>query len=151
MNYFYETRKQTSFIESECRNENTGTNLHSQKNFALKNVIRKISFLISFMVLMVFNSFAQGPLTVVLDPVCSTNCCSAVVPCSCSAGVIVTGGLPPYSILVLGGTGPVGNTACVSNLCPGTYTFIVRDANNTVVQYPVTVGASCCKLMCRDT
>ena len=63
----------------------------------------------------------------------------------------MTGGLPPYSILVLGGSGPVGTSACVSNLCPGTYTFIVRDANNVTVQFPVTVGASCCQLFCRDT
>ena len=95
--------------------------------------------------------YAQGPLTVVKDPLCNTNCCSAVIPCSCSAGVLVTGGLPPYSILVLGGSGPVGTTACVSSLCPGVYTFIVRDANNVTVQLQVNVGASCCHLNCRDT
>ena len=91
--------------------------------------------------------YAQGPLTVVKDPLCNTNCCSAVIPCSCSAGVLVTGGLPPYSILVLGGSGPVGTTACVSSLCPGVYTFIVRDANNVTVQLQVNVQFSFVKFL----
>ncbi|MBL0102327.1 MAG: PKD domain-containing protein [Bacteroidetes bacterium] len=95
---------------------------------------------------------AGGPLTVSTDPNCSSHCCSPTIPCNCSAGVIVTGGIPPYMINVFGATGIVGQGACITGLCPGTYTFEVRDQGtlNPVI-HQVTVGGSCCKLLCRDT
>ncbi|MBL0030894.1 MAG: hypothetical protein IPP27_01500 [Bacteroidetes bacterium] len=102
-------------------------------------------------VLMHSGVFAQGPLTVVPDPLCSTNCCSSGQPCNCSAGITITGGLAPYSIFLPTPSGPVLNMTCVGGLCPGTYVFSVRDANNVTVQCPVTVGQSCCHLNCRDT
>ncbi len=103
-------------------------------------------------------SFAQagGPLTATTDPVCTSKCCEYSNPCKCSAGVIITGGVPPYSILVIqqGGSGPVGFTACVTGLCPGSYDFHIRDSKQpqpTDIVYTVTIGGPCCKLNCRDT
>jgi hypothetical protein len=96
-------------------------------------------------------SLAQGPLTATVDPLCTTNCCSSSQPCNCTAGVLVTGGIPPYSYTVWSGTNPVGYAACVPNLCPGTYVFEIRDAQNNQIIFPVTVGLTCCTLNCADT
>ncbi|MBL7922958.1 MAG: PKD domain-containing protein, partial [Bacteroidia bacterium] len=91
------------------------------------------------------------PLTVSVDPLCTTFCCQPAQPCSCSAGVLVSGGVPPYTYLVFGSSGLVGNSACVNGLCAGTYNFEVRDANNNMVIFPVTIGGACCKINCKDT
>ena len=104
MNYLYETRKHKSINLLDCKFENSITDLHElKKRFQLNRVFRNLTFMISLFVMMISTAAAQGPLSVSLDPLCSTNCCSSNAPCSCSAGVLVTGGLPPYSILVLGG------------------------------------------------
>ena len=97
------------------------------------------------------DAFSQAPLSATNDPLCSVQCCDTLQPCSCTAGVIVSGGVPPYSYLVLGGSGPVGTTACVTNLCPGSYTFIIRDSVGAMLYYQVTVGGVCCTLNCSDT
>ncbi|MEP7264016.1 MAG: PKD domain-containing protein, partial [Bacteroidota bacterium] len=98
---------------------------------------------------------AQAPLTAATDPVCTSKCCAPANPCNCSAGVIISGGIPPYSILVTptGGGAPVGTTACVTGLCPGSYDFHIRDnsTNQTTIVYTVTIGGPCCVLNCRDT
>ena len=96
MNYLYETRKHKSINLLDCKFENSITDLHElKKRFQLNRVFRNLTFMISLFVMMISTAAAQGPLSVSLDPLCSTNCCSSNAPCSCSAGVLVTGGLPP--------------------------------------------------------
>lgn len=152
MNYLDKTQNQLAGILLAGNQEKKHQSSNSTENilFKIKNH-KKFFYLVSLFVMMLSTTMAQGPLNVVPDPICNTNCCSSQAPCSCSAGVLITGGLPPYSILVLGSSGLVGTTACVGNLCPGAYTFVVRDANNVTVQLQVTVGGSCCHLNCRDT
>jgi len=126
------------------------TSAHSQvRNYLSTEKSRKLIFLFSFLFTVQFG-FSQN-LTVIADPLCSTACCVQTNPCSCTAGVLVSGGVPPYSYTVFGNTGVVGNTACVSNLCPGSYVFNVRDFNGVTVLFPVTIGGPCCKLNCKDT
>ena len=45
----------------------------------------------------------------------------------------------------------IGNTQTVTGICPGVYTFQVRDANNVTVTVSVPVGLNCCNLTCKDT
>ena len=152
MNHMYNILKELAANFKFCLKGNEPI-LIKQLNgisFAQKGQMQFFRMLCIF-TLMVSSAMAQGPLTVLSDPLCSTNCCSPAQPCNCSAGIKITGGLPPYSILVLTPGGPVINSTCVSGLCPGTYVFSVRDANNVTVQCPVTVGQSCCHLNCRDT
>jgi hypothetical protein len=141
MNYLDKTQNQLAGILLAGNQEKKHQSSNSTENilFKIKNH-KKFFYLVSLFVMMLSTTMAQGPLNVVPDPICNTNCCSSQAPCSCSAGVLITGGLPPYSILVLGSSGLVGTTACVGNLCPGAYTFVVRDANNVTVQLQVTVG-----------
>ncbi len=152
MNHLDKTQNQLAALLLAAKQEKKHQSSQSTENilFKIKNH-KKFFYLVSLFVMMLSTTMAQGPLNVVPDPICNTNCCSSQAPCSCSAGVLITGGLPPYSILVLGSSGLVGTTACVGNLCPGAYTFVVRDANNVTVQLQVTVGGSCCHLNCRDT
>ena len=74
---------------------------------------------------------AGGPLTAVTDQVCTSKCCQLSNPCNCSAGVTITGGAAPYQIIVFPhrGSTPVGFTACVNGLCPGSYDIRVFDSN----------------------
>ncbi|MBK9402473.1 MAG: hypothetical protein IPN36_17030 [Bacteroidetes bacterium] len=92
-----------------------------------------------------------APLRATSDPLCTTIVAVSSQPCNCTAGVLVTGGIPPYSYTVFSGTNVIGNTACVSNLCPGTYVFEIRDAQNNQIVFPVSVGLTCCTLNCVDT
>ena len=120
-----------------------------------KKVVRKRSrlFLICIFLMSIFgltNAFSQ-PLSVANDPLCSMHCCSPQFPCNCSAGVIASGGTPPYTYTVINGSSVISTNPCVTGLCPGSYNFIVRDATNAQVSLIITVGGACCKLNCRDT
>jgi PKD repeat protein len=126
----------------------------SSRSFFLFSVNTK-KYLIAFLLLIFCNSdyiLAQPqPLAASADPNCTTQCCKPSQPCNCTAGVIATGGIPPYSYIVTG-PGYVGNTACATGLCPGSYLFEVRDQGSLgSVFVQVQVGGSCCKLICRDT
>jgi PKD repeat protein len=112
-------------------------------------IYRKHLFVI--LALMLTSAFANAQMTVTTDPICTSTCCGSQQPCTCSAGVLISGGVPPYSILVLGPYGPAGTAQCVSNLCAGTYTFRVTDINGQLVQHQVIIPSNCCNLVCRDT
>ncbi|TAH42205.1 MAG: PKD domain-containing protein, partial [Bacteroidetes bacterium] len=122
----------------------------TQKNIWSMTLFRGILILL-MICLHALPSLAQTPLSAVVDPLCTTQCCDTTLGCVCSAGVIASGGVPPYSYTVFGGSGIVGTSACVSGLCAGTYIFSIRDSQNNTIQYSVTIGAVCCKLNCRDT
>lgn len=144
--FYAPTNQENLLLEKDLMPNRFVSELKSRNNG--KSILRLI--LLAFMLLN-FNSIANAQLTVVDDPICMTNCCSATQPCNCRAGVSISGGIPPYTVVVTNGTGIVGNSACLGNLCPGTYTFEVRDVTNQTVFHSVTVGGNCCKLLCRDT
>ncbi len=99
------------------------------------------------LLLSIFAEIASAQLTVVPDPACSANCCTPT-SCNCTAGVIASGGTAPYTYQVLGPSGPAGTSACVTGLCPGNYTFIVRDALGATTVLQVQVGGVCCHITC---
>ena len=113
---------------------------------------RKWLFLM-LMQFMVGVGLAQtGPLTAVMDPLSTSACCTFSQPCNCTAGITVTGGQPPYQIFIFDPSNNIiGSGPFIGNICPGTYTFEVRDVNNALVTVSVPVGTNCCNLVCKDT
>ncbi|MDX2174675.1 MAG: T9SS type A sorting domain-containing protein [Bacteroidota bacterium] len=64
----------------------------------------------------------------------NTTCASS---CNGLASVVVTGGTPVYSYTVLPSG---GNSSSASNLCSGTYTYMVKDANNCLSNSVFTIA-----------
>ena len=117
----------------------------------MKSLRFRISMILSLLMTYASFSFGQG-LTVTMDPLSTSACCTFSQPCSCSAGINISGGLAPYQILVFDPSNIIiGSTQVVTGICPGVYTFQVRDANNVTVTVSVPVGINCCKLTCKDT
>ncbi|MCC7231663.1 MAG: PKD domain-containing protein, partial [Bacteroidia bacterium] len=111
--------------------------------FVRRNPLR---FLIAFMFFCSLSA-AQAQLTVVPDPLCSNQCCGPG-QCTCTLGVLATGGVPPYSYQVFSGSTLIDTNACVSGLCPGNYVFIVRDAMGATVLLQLSASGQCCHLEC---
>jgi hypothetical protein len=107
----------------------------------INTYIRNILYIILLIIVTNIDVYGQ-PLSAQVDPSCTVKCCTSTQPCSCSAGVIASGGIPPYIYSVFGSSGIVGTTACVTGLCPGNYLFVIRDAaNNQIsIQVPLTLN-----------
>jgi len=107
---------------------------------------RLLTFLFSLFSFSLLAFSANAQLTLTPNPQCSHQCCVAGV-CNCAAGVLVTGGTPPYSY---NWSGLSTGGPCVFGLCPGTYVVTVVDNNGASATLSITVG-SCCHLVCADT
>lgn len=117
---------------------------------AMKTTLSRVLLVMMLLLVMSREGAGQG-LTVTMDPLSTSACCEYSQPCSCSAGVTISGGLPPYQILVFDPSNVIIDTSqVVTGICPGVYTFQVRDANNVTVTVSVPVGINCCKLTCKD-
>ncbi len=81
----------------------------------------------------VFFGVTQPPILSTAIKSQNTSC----VACNGNARVIVHGGTPPY--VYSWNTSPVQSTDSASNLCPGTYTVTVKDADSCVITQPVTI------------
>ncbi|MBP7245583.1 MAG: hypothetical protein KBA99_09815, partial [Bacteroidia bacterium] len=128
---------------------NTSVQPSTEMNAITVQKIRKY-FLLFFFLFVTQFGYSQN-LTVVADPGCATACCKQTNPCSCMAGVLASGGVPPYTYTVFGPGTFVAFQSCLNGLCPGTYIFEVRDAANNQVVFPITIGGPCCTLTCSDT
>ena len=107
---------------------------HNNDSKKMSQQISKLLLNILFLSLFYWiptRSQAGRPLIAVTDQVCTSKYCQPSNPCNCSAGVTITGGVAPYQIIVFpqGGSTPVGFTACVNGLCPGSYDIRVFDSN----------------------
>jgi gliding motility-associated-like protein len=81
----------------------------------------------------VFFSVTQPPILSTAIKSQNTSCTA----CNGDAKVSVKGGTPPY--VYSWSTSPVQSTDSASNLCPGTYTVTVKDADSCVINQPVTI------------
>ena len=130
----------------------------SSEFFAVKNTKtfyrRRLKFLLLATFLILSATYSSAQLMVEADPNCTTQCCSPMQPCNCTAGIKVTGAMGQLIINVFG-PGITGLLVGTYTLCyrilPGHIYFEVRDSGPNVVVFPVTVGGNCCKLICRDT
>lgn len=59
--------------------------------------------------------------------------------CNGTASVTVSGGTAPYTYDWLPGTPTGDGTASVTNLCPGTYSCVVKDAHNCTATFTTTI------------
>jgi surface protein len=60
--------------------------------------------------------------------------------CNGMAGVIVSGGFPPYTYEW--NTSPVRTTPTISNVCAGNYTVVVKDMNQCAVSSSINIGVA---------
>ena len=81
----------------------------------------------------VFFGITQPPVLSTVIKSQNTSCTA----CNGNAKVSVNGGTPPY--VYSWNTIPVQSTDSASNLCPGTYTVTVKDADSCVTTQPVTI------------
>lgn len=95
--------------------------------------------------------FTNGPFSIVgtktvnisspppiLAAISKTNvCCNG--QCNGALSPTVTGGTPAYTFMWTGAGGPVGFSPNVSNLCAGTYTMNVLDANSCTYSFTSSI------------
>jgi hypothetical protein len=81
------------------------------------------------------NILQPTPVTISFGSISNSSCSGS---CNASATAIVTGGTPPYSYL----WSQVNFfTPSASNICSGTYTITVTDANGCLSNAPITITA----------